>query len=226
VGRVERGGQGRRYVRINERLLATYDSARAAELYRRLAHNHTWQTPTLINWYTNAFGEADSLTRARLPLMPAYIRRWWDPAVNVHLKEQTPEFVELRKRLFANDLEIVRQMAREGVELLAGTDQGGNPYCYPGFSLHDELAILVSAGLSPLKALQTATLNPARFQGVADSLGSIGPGKIADLVLLDANPLDDIRHTTRIAAVFVRGRLLDSTARARIFAEARSGGAR
>jgi hypothetical protein len=211
-----------RYVQINERLLATYDSARAATLYRRLARNGTWQTPTLINWYTNAFGEPDSLTRVRLPLMPDYLRRWWDPAINVHLQEQTPEFVALRKRLFAVDLTIVRQMAREGVGFLAGTDQGGNPYCYPGFSLHDELALFVGAGFSPLAALQTATLNPARFLGVSDSLGSIGVGKIADLVLLDANPLADIRHTSRIAAVFVRGRLLDSAARARIFAQARS----
>jgi len=123
--------------------------------------------------------------------------------------------------MFENDLEIVRQMARAGVGLLAGTDQGGNPYCYPGWSLHDELALFVQAGLTPAEALATATTNPARFFGVTDSLGSIAPGQIADLVLLDADPLADIRNTRAIRAVLVRGRLLDDRERGRILDQAR-----
>ena len=102
-------------------------------------------------------------------------------------------------------------MHRAGVEFLAGTDVS-NPYCFPGFSLHDELALLVQAGLSPMEALQSATLNPARFLGKEKELGTVEKGKIADLVLLEANPLEDIRNTTKINSVVLNGRLLERKA--------------
>ena len=101
---------------------------------------------------------------------------------------------------------MVRAMRRAGVQFLAGTDTL-NPFCFPGFSLHDELALLVEAGLTPMEAMQAATINPAVFMGKSSSLGTIEKGKIADLVLLDANPLDDIGNTKRIAAVVVGGKL-------------------
>jgi len=93
------------------------------------------------------------------------------------------------------------------VRILAGTDLG-NPYIFPGFSLHDELGLLVGAGLTPLAALQSATLGPAEYLGAADSLGTVEPGKVADLVLLDANPLADISNVAKISAVCARGTLL------------------
>jgi imidazolonepropionase-like amidohydrolase len=99
-----------------------------------------------------------------------------------------------------------------GVGLLAGSD-APRAFVYPGFSLHEELALLVRSGLTPLEALRTATYNPASYLGALDSLGTIGEGKIADLVLLDADPLTDIRNTTRISAVIANGRVLDSAAR-------------
>ena len=102
-------------------------------------------------------------------------------------------------------------MRRAGVQILAGTDTP-NPFCYPGLSLHDELALLVEAGLTPLEALQAATLKPARYLGMEKTLGTIEAGKAADLVLLEANPLEDIRNTKKIAAVVVRGKLLDRRA--------------
>ena len=77
----------------------------------------------------------------------------------------------------------------------------------PGLSLHQELVLLADAGLTPLEALRTATLNPARVMGLADSLGTIEVGRLADLVLLDANPLADISNTQRIRAVIANGRL-------------------
>lgn len=97
-------------------------------------------------------------------------------------------------------------MQRAGVGILAGTDTS-NPYCMPGFSLHDELGLLVKAGLTPMQALQTATLNPARFLGTERDFGTIEAGKVADLVLLDANPLDDIANTKKIASVIYGGKL-------------------
>ena len=89
--------------------------------------------------------------------------------------------------------------------MLAGTDVVA-PYTYPGFSLHDELGLLVEAGLTPLQSLQTATVNPAQFLGIKD-MGTIAPGTKANLVLLDANPVEDIANTKRISAVIMRGTL-------------------
>jgi len=86
-----------------------------------------------------------------------------------------------------------------------------NPYCLPGFSLHDELGLLVQAGLTPMEALQAATLNPARFMGRENELGTVEKGKLADLVLLDANPLDNIANTRKIAAVVYDGRLFSKS---------------
>jgi len=94
---------------------------------------------------------------------------------------------EIRWRMFMRDVKIVEAMHAAHVPLLAGTDTP-NPYSYPGFSLPEELELLVSAGLSPMEALQTATLRAAKFLGVQRYLGSIEPGKVANLVLLDANP--------------------------------------
>ncbi len=82
----------------------------------------------------------------------------------------------------------------------------------PGFSLHDELANFVEAGFTPMESLQTATSNPARFLGMEASFGSVEPGKIADLVLLTANPLEDIRNTRKISIVVVSGQIFDHAA--------------
>ncbi len=119
---------------------------------------------------------------------------------------QCPTLVVLNQ-LQPYGIAAVRQMHRMGVKLLAGTD-GGSTNIEPGESLHRELELLVEAGLTPMEALQTATSNPAEFLGLTQSHGSIAKSKAADLILLDANPLDDIANIRRIAAVILRGRLL------------------
>jgi imidazolonepropionase-like amidohydrolase len=98
-------------------------------------------------------------------------------------------------------------MRRAGVGILAGSDFGAQEYSFAGFSLHDELKVFVQAGMTPLEALQTATLHPARYLGAPDAFGTVEPGKIADLVLLEGNPLEDISNTRKIAGVVVNGRL-------------------
>jgi imidazolonepropionase-like amidohydrolase len=98
-------------------------------------------------------------------------------------------------------------MHRAGVRFLLGTDIPA-AYAYTGFTVHDELALFVQAGFTPLEALQTATYNPAIFLGLGKSLGTVEKGKVADLILLDADPLDDIRNTRKISAVIVNGRYL------------------
>ena len=108
------------------------------------------------------------------------------------------------RRLLNVYKDLMRRMEQRGVRILAGTDTP-YPYCVPGFALHQELALLEEAGLSPAAALRTATWNPAEFLHVSRDYGSLEPGKVADLVVLDANPLLAIDNTTRIQAVMRRG---------------------
>jgi imidazolonepropionase-like amidohydrolase len=114
----------------------------------------------------------------------------------------------IAERLYKYRLRMVGEMNSAGVKLLAGTDTA---YGYPvgGFALHDELALFVNAGLSPMEALQTATINPAKFFGKETELGTIEKGKLADLILLDADPLADISNTKKINAFVLNGRLFD-----------------
>ena len=120
--------------------------------------------------------------------------------------------------MFQKRLEMVGMFHRLGVPLLAGTDMG-LPWVYPGLSLHDELGWLVRAGLSPADALRTATLNPARYLDRAGDLGTVATGKLADLVLLDADPLRDIANTRRVRAVVLDGELFDDAAIRRLLDE-------
>jgi imidazolonepropionase-like amidohydrolase len=99
---------------------------------------------------------------------------------------------------------MTRELARRKAVLLTGSD-AGTPFVVPGASLHEELALMVEAGLSPLEALCAATVAPARFMKRAD-MGRIAPGAVADLVLLSGNPLDDIRNTRRVVGVYLNGR--------------------
>jgi imidazolonepropionase-like amidohydrolase len=122
-------------------------------------------------------------------------------------------------------LRDLAEMRGAGVAFLAGTDIGA-PLLVPGFSLHDELALLVrDAGMTPLQALQAATITPARVMGLADSLGTVEAGRVADLVLLDADPLAEIGNTRRIHAVVANGRLYEAAELARLLEGARQGSA-
>jgi imidazolonepropionase-like amidohydrolase len=116
------------------------------------------------------------------------------------------------------ELDMTLAMFRAGVPFMAGTDTAAGVHIFPGFSLHDELGLFVRAGLTPMQALQTATLNPAKFMGRPD-IGTVAKGKLADLVLLDANPLDDIANTKRIRAVVLAGRYFDRQALGRMLSD-------
>ena len=116
--------------------------------------------------------------------------------------------VAIGRQLVEIGAAMTETMQRTGVRLMAGTDVGF-PYLFPGFSLHDELALLVEAGLTPLEALQDATRNTAESVGLGDEVGTVEVGKLADLVLLDADPLAAITNTSQITAVVANGRLLE-----------------
>ena len=188
----ERAAAARRYT---ERMLASYDRETAAALYAKLRANGTWQVPTFSVLRPR---HAAMASDPRLKYMPPWVRKLWAGARNA-----APG--SLPDRVFERRMVLVGEMHRAGVPLLAGSDVL-NPYCFPGFSLHDELEWLVKAGLSPMAALQAATRNAALFLGRSNELGTIEVGKAADLVLLDADPLADIRNTQKIAAVISRGK--------------------
>jgi imidazolonepropionase-like amidohydrolase len=112
----------------------------------------------------------------------------------------------VRRRFVDHELDIIRRLHAAGVPFLAGTDTPAGVDVTPGISLHLELQRFVAAGFTPLEALQTATINPARFLKRSSDFGSVEPGRIADLVILRANPLDDIANTRAIAGVVADGR--------------------
>jgi len=114
--------------------------------------------------------------------------------------------LSVRQESVQHELYIVKRLHDAGVPFLAGTDAPTGIDLLPGFSLHLELERFTAAGLTPLQALQTATLNPARFLGKAHDFGTVEKGKVADLLVLDANPLDDIRNTRSIRSVVANGR--------------------
>jgi len=194
------------FIQIEARARDFYSPEKAANLFARFVRNDTWQCPTLTVIRAPAFRDESSFTNdPRLKyILPNEKQRWTSPRPQ---SSAQPAGNSGQKQRFATALDLVKAMRQAGVGLLAGTDTP-NPYCFPGFSLHDELALLVKAGLTPMEALQAATRNPAKYLGQLDSLGTVERGKIADLVLLEANPLADISNTQKINAVVVGGKLI------------------
>ena len=189
-------------------VLDSFNAAKANILFARLKRNRTWQCPTLtVLRSVSSLDDPSFRSDPRLKYMPSSVRIPWDPTNDFRFKDRAAEDFELSRLAFKKQVEIVGLMRRAGVGFIAGTDVL-NPFCFPGFSLHDELALLVGAGLTPLEALQAATLNPARFLGKEKELGTVEKGKLADLVLLEANPLEDINNTRRINAVVLGGKLI------------------
>jgi imidazolonepropionase-like amidohydrolase len=189
-------------------ILQSYDPARCRSVMETLARNHTWVTPTLVAYQTYAHSFDSTTTHPEWSkYVPGIVEGGWRPRAAAVPKADSA----MVQSSFSFERTVA--LSKAGVGLLAGTDTP-RPFIYPGFSLHEELALLVKSGLTPLEALRTATYNPASYLGSLDSLGTIGTGKIADLLLLDADPLRDIRNTTRISAVIANGRVFDSTARA------------
>ncbi len=188
--------------------LAAYTPERSAALWARFKAAGTWFCPTLVEYRAFAHdGEPELMLDPRSAWLSgparAYVERWSPPPPPAPPGDDPNAG---RKAMFAHLERMVGEMARAGVGLLAGTDPPGRGV-YPGFSLHDELGLLVEAGLTPMQALQAATRNPALFLGLEASAGTIEPGKDADLVLLDADPLAAIANTRRVRAVVADGTL-------------------
>jgi hypothetical protein len=192
------------------RFLETFDPSKEAALFRRLAAAPTWQCPTLYwergQWLVDVI---DVTKDPNLRYAPAsWKQKTWPEFKKGILRDLATDPLPIRERFVRHELEIVDRMRLARVPFLAGTDTPAGVGVLPGVSLHQELERFVDAGFTPLQALQTATLNPAIYLGRRDDFGAVEAGRLADLVLLDADPVSDIRHTRRIAAVIQGGRLL------------------
>jgi imidazolonepropionase-like amidohydrolase len=199
-------------MRLVVEAIRSFDGAQCQALLAQFKKNNTWQVPTLtvhrgMAWMNDSHFSSDP----RLAYMSGDVRHRWQPENDFRFRRWSPQEFELHRGLFDADKQIVGLMFRAGVPLLAGTD-AMNPFCLPGFSLHDELALLVESGLTPLASLQAATSRPAEFLARTGDLGLITPGKRADLVLLAADPLADIHNTTQIQAVWLQGKYFDRAA--------------
>ena len=185
----------------------TYSPAAAARIFALMAKQHTAAVPTL--YIGKTLTELPENDHARDSLL-AYI----DPKIQAtYQRRLTSARVQplatqnFSRKLEAKFMSLIPVMQAAGVTLLAGSDSGPfNSFIYPGASLQEEVILLVKAGLTPLQALQAATLNGARFMGVAEQTVAIAPGKDADLVLLTANPLEDIANIKKVDAVISRGK--------------------
>ncbi len=195
-------------------LLTTQNEQRCNSLTKLLAQNQIWQVPTLAWQRGGTFLDQRDLKHQPLDkYVPAY---WRDVTWRRFTDEMMPDLLRdplaMRQEYFTRNLQMVGALHHAGVPFMAGTDTAPGVYIMPGFSLHDELANFVEAGFTPMESLQTATSNPAKFLEMEANFGSVEPGKVADLVLLRANPLEDIRNTQKINVVIAQGRLFDRAA--------------
>jgi len=178
----------------------SFDETKAQAIFRTFVAHGTYQVPTLEA--LRRFGVPHALPPGS-DYMPPEIRR----ILMAGQGRMDPALSEAGRLYYGEVLKLVGEMRRAGVSFMAGTDSA-----VPGFMLHQELERFVDAGLSPLEALQTATIVPARFLHREAQTGSIAAGKTADLVLLDADPTRDIRNTTTIRSVVLRGEVFDRDA--------------
>lgn len=214
----EAANADRQQLRLRQRklqtdMLETYDGRKCAGLFALLKQNNVWVVATQI-WAQrllplNAEDVIDPVAKLYLPLKT---RTRFEQRRGEGIKITAPESFALRQQIAAKTREMVGAMRLAGVPLLAGTDAYDGAVL-PGFSLHQELELLVQSGLTPMEALQSATRNAAQFFGESSTRGTIEVGKQADLVLLNADPLQNIANTQQIYAVIQGGKLLSAEAR-------------
>ena len=198
----------------------TYQPEKCAPLFRMFASRGIWQTPTLLalSELATIGTPASSISAEQMPYATQSIRRLW---AGLQSEFVNPELARIFKRRADVALAVTSDMAKAGVGIMAGCDT-----MIAGFCVHDEMATMVRGGLTPLAALQTATINPARYLGLSATTGSVAAGRRADLVLLDANPLIDIGNVRRIRAVVVAGRFRDRSALDALLAQAKAAASR
>ncbi len=188
-------------------VLNHFSEDKLKDIAQVLKKNNTYIVPTLVTLRGGYFTNDTSFTNdPRLKYMSKETLAYWKEATENDIKKNSElEWENKRKRWQVEQL-IMNILIKEKVNIMAGTDSD-NPYAFPGFSLHDELALYVEFGMTPLEALRTATIIPIKYLKMTDSLGTIKSGKLADIILLDANPLENIKNTTKINTVIANGKV-------------------
>ncbi len=191
-------------------LEASYDTTVAAATFTSMKKNKVFSIPTLhIGKVLSYLDEKDHREDDYLKYMGSGIVKTYKGRIN-RAKNSSPKAIADRKALDAFFGKLAKSMSDAGVWLLAGSDSGAfNSYTYPGISLHQELEAMVAVGITPLKALQNSAYQGAQFLQKDGDYGSLTEGKIADIVLLEANPLEDIQRTRNIAYVIKGKQVLD-----------------
>lgn len=192
-------------------LLDSFDRDRAMRIFAKMKARGMSVTPTLyVDRLLRFLDQDDHLGDPGLKQIPAAVIETYRRRVQAAAR-RTPQAIERDHRRMNATLGLMPLIREAGVMVLAGSDSGAfNSYVYPGDSLHRELALMVAAGFTPLDALRAATINGARWLAVDKRYGTLAAGKAADILILEANPLDDISNTRRAAALVTAGRYLDS----------------
>lgn len=189
-------------------LCADIPADRCPVVLAALHERGVWQTPTLVPRRGRAFiGDPALIESPELALIPSALRSVWIANRDKTLRRISADGLRTRRDDFGRETAMAAELRARGIPMLAGSDAGAD-WSFPGSGLHDELVLLTDAGLTPRETLRMATVGAAEYFGLRDQ-GWIGAGNAADMVLLDADPLDDIRNTRRISAVVMRGRLYD-----------------
>jgi imidazolonepropionase-like amidohydrolase len=200
---------------------ATYDTEKAAALFLTLKKNGTWVTPTLNSLNTASHPGEWSVDDPLLEFVPPALAKQWRDSFHDDQMKQRAAWLA---RQASNDWKLTSELHHAGISFLVGSDSL-DPFVFPGESLHKELVEMVRAGLTPAEVLQSATRGAAQFLGRERDFGTVEPGKAADLVLLDASPLENIANTQRITAVVRDGKYLDRGDLDKLLAGAKSAAA-
>ncbi len=201
---------------LERQAIKSYDPGRAAPVFASLVRNGTFLTPTLtvLKLFTSTPDEI------RDPSREKYMPKWVVDLRWALGPTPPPDVIAANRAFFEASAQLVRDASAAGVTMVAGTDGGFlAPYILGGFCLHDELELMVRIGFTPMQALLSATRDAARTVGLQHVSGTVAPGKYADLLVVDGNPLADIRNTTRIHAVVANGRFISRAERERMLAD-------
>lgn len=207
-----------RYIAVNEFMISHFDSIKFKSMLKVFRSTNTWICPTVSMWFKNAWFERERIRDDSLwQYLPAYLKRYWTVDENDHLKNRdNSQFIEIKKKLVSLYGYMVKEMSVNEIPLLSGTDTGANPLCWPGVGVVNELVMLSEMGISNLKALQSATVNPVVYLGLQDSLGDVSAGKKAEILVLKENPLTNLSALRGLIGIFHDNRFYTAEERKRL----------
>jgi len=209
-----------------EEFISRFPASRFDTLCSVLAKSSMWICPTLtVNRAMSYLNDSTFTKDNRITYLPNSVIEIWNQKMNPYTKDQIDAFANGRRERYLFELSLIGKMNEKGVKFIAGTDFP-NPYVFPGFSLHDELSLMVKGGMPALDVLRSATINPAIFMNKKADFGSVEVGKLASLVLLNKNPLENIENTKTIKTVIIRGKVYNRKALDSMLEQAKSNGKR